>query len=451
MRPAFVLLAVGSWLSVVSSQSLEQTIQLPESGWPFALCYSPLYGKLYCEIWAGDEAGNVVVIDGGSNAIAASFWLHGWLGANVNLGYNSRNGKVYGVTYGWDDEYLNVIDGRIDSVVALVPSQSEPYYFCYNPKEDKLYWANSWPEGTVTVTDGARDSILTTVEVGSFPTVLCYCPERNKVYCANEGSSTVTVIDGATDSVVATLTVRDTPVAFCYNPQNDKVYCAGRSWNDGSISVLDGTGDSVLATLSTYGRPVALCYNERDNKVYCANGGVDRVAVIDGASDSLVASVSAGIGVSALCYVALNDKVYCANSGSDDVTVIDGASDTVARTIDVGVAPQALAYNPVQNRVYAANGRSSTISVICDSGGVASRTGQPAPVWPFAATVVRGSLHFSGKAQAALFDMSGRKVANLHDGANDVSRLAPGVYFVREESQATSLKPQAIRKVVIAR
>ncbi|MCX6841875.1 MAG: T9SS type A sorting domain-containing protein [candidate division WOR-3 bacterium] len=441
-----MLLAVGCWLSVVSGQSLERTIQLPESGWPFALCYSPLYGKLYCESWAGDEAGNVVVIDGGSNGIVASFWLHGWLGENVNLGYNSRNGKVYGVTYGFDDVYLNVIDGRVDSVVAVIPAQyTEPYYFCYNPQDDKLYWTTSGTPGIVTVMSGTLDSILTTVPVGSMPTVLYYCGKHDKVYCANAGSRSVTIIDGATDSVLATVAVRDSPSAFCYNPQNDKVYCAGGSWNDGSISVLDGTGDSVLATLSTYGLPVALCYNERDNKVYCANGGVDRVAVIDGASDSLVASVSAGVGVSALCYVALNDKVYCANSGSDDVTVIDGASDTELRTIDVGGAPQALAYNPVQNRVYVANSGSSTIAVLCDSGGVASRAGQPAPVWPLAATVVRGSLHLSGKIQAALFDMSGRMVASLHAGANDVSGLSPGVYFVRE-AQA-----QAVRKVVIQR
>jgi hypothetical protein len=34
-------------------------------------------------------------------------------------------------------------------------------------------------------------------------------------------------------------------------------------------------------------------------------------------------------------------------------------------------------------------------------------------------------------------------------GPNDVRALAPGVYFVREEPQATSLKPQAVRKVLL--
>ena len=37
----------------------------------------------------------------------------------------------------------------------------------------------------------------------------------------------------------------------------------------------------------------------------------------------------------------------------------------------------------------------------------------------------------------------------LRPGPNGVSRLAPGVYFVRDGSQASSLKPQAVRKIVI--
>jgi len=48
-----------------------------------------------------------------------------------------------------------------------------------------------------------------------------------------------------------------------------------------------------------------------------------------------------------------------------------------------------------------------------------------------------------------LMDISGRKVLDLHPGANDVRALAPGVYFVREaQAQAQA---QAVRKVVVAR
>ena len=48
-----------------------------------------------------------------------------------------------------------------------------------------------------------------------------------------------------------------------------------------------------------------------------------------------------------------------------------------------------------------------------------------------------------------LLDISGRKVLDLRPGANDVSRLTPGVYFVREaQAQAQA---QAVLKVVVTR
>jgi hypothetical protein len=52
---------------------------------------------------------------------------------------------------------------------------------------------------------------------------------------------------------------------------------------------------------------------------------------------------------------------------------------------------------------------------------------------------------------SSLFDMTGRAVMSLRPGANDVRGLAPGVYFVREEPQASSLKPRAIRKVILTK
>jgi hypothetical protein len=67
------------------------------------------------------------------------------------------------------------------------------------------------------------------------------------------------------------------------------------------------------------------------------------------------------------------------------------------------------------------------------------------------ASVIRNSLLLPGApghkpyATSWLLDAAGRKVLGLHSGVNDVSRLAPGVYFVREE------EAQAVRKVVITR
>jgi len=80
------------------------------------------------------------------------------------------------------------------------------------------------------------------------------------------------------------------------------------------------------------------------------------------------------------------------------------------------------------------------------------------------ATIVRGVLHLRpspfllplGEGQEVrewnLLDVSGRRAMALQPGPNDVSRLAPGIYFlVRGESGAASLGHQVLRKVVIAR
>ena len=48
-----------------------------------------------------------------------------------------------------------------------------------------------------------------------------------------------------------------------------------------------------------------------------------------------------------------------------------------------------------------------------------------------------------------LLDIGGRSVLGLHSGANDVSRLVPGVYFVRAASR--ELSAVSCHKVVIAK
>jgi hypothetical protein len=88
--------------------------------------------------------------------------------------------------------------------------------------------------------------------------------------------------------------------------------------------------------------------------------------------------------------------------------------------------------------------------------GIAEEATKPDVEMTNAATVVRGMLTVRGDCQpvsvgetggctrATLLDATGRTVLMLHEGANDVSRLAPGVYFVMTEGD----RPQ---RVVIVR
>jgi hypothetical protein len=84
--------------------------------------------------------------------------------------------------------------------------------------------------------------------------------------------------------------------------------------------------------------------------------------------------------------------------------------------------------------------------------GVEEQPPTPRNVQPIA-TIVRSVLFWEAYGTrhpacgADLLDASGRKVLGLRPGPNDINRLSPGVYFVRE-AQAQA---QAVRKVVIAR
>jgi hypothetical protein len=91
---------------------------------------------------------------------------------------------------------------------------------------------------------------------------------------------------------------------------------------------------------------------------------------------------------------------------------------------------------------------------VADGAGVAEMPNAEVRATKCEPTVARGVLFLaeasSRKLQvASLLDASGRKVAMLHTGANDVSALAPGVYFVREEPQVASHK--LLAKVVVTR
>jgi hypothetical protein len=71
-----------------------------------------------------------------------------------------------------------------------------------------------------------------------------------------------------------------------------------------------------------------------------------------------------------------------------------------------------------------------------------------------AATIVRGVLILPPSLlspPSSLFSLDGRKVIDLRPGANDVSALSPGLYFVQQKPQAPNSKPQAVRRIVVTR
>ncbi len=105
-------------------------------------------------------------------------------------------------------------------------------------------------------------------------------------------------------------------------------------------------------------------------------------------------------------------------------------------------------YNPIAVQ------RVDIESLPAPDAGITERGSRTASKWSVHATVARGLLNLQSatcnlQVEVALLDIAGRHVLNLLPGANDVSHLAPGVYFVREAQAQAHV--QAACKVVLTR
>ena len=133
-----------------------------------------------------------------------------------------------------------------------------------------------------------------------------------------------------------------------------------------------------------------------------------------------------------------------AHVGCDDYRLFD---------ISAPAAPRPAGYYATPYRVRKVDCDSTYIYAACYLAGVCVLEQLPAGVAEpkqgeaeqarKGATVVRGVLFLPANgegriANGELLDVSGRKVMALHPGANDVRALAPGVYFVREQSVVSS-------------
>jgi hypothetical protein len=111
------------------------------------------------------------------------------------------------------------------------------------------------------------------------------------------------------------------------------------------------------------------------------------------------------------------------------------------------------------NYAYVANDDSGLLVCQYTGAGVAETPPAGVLVPNAGSTIVRGVLFLpesrgeKREARCELLDVSGRGVLNLKPGANDVSRLSPGVYFATEQSAFSSQHsgPTGVTKVIVTR
>jgi YVTN family beta-propeller protein len=300
------------------------------------------------------------------------------------------------------------------------------------------------------VMDAASHAVLARIKVGDNPQTLCLNTASDKVYCGLRDADMLKVIDGTTNAVVDSIPVGDGPIALCYNPTNNKVYAA--NYGDSTVSAVDCAADTVVATVMAGRYPYRMTHNPQQNKLYVTVQADHELTVLDCAADTVVALLDISSGSQAVLYSARTGLAYV-GSGSRSLFIVDGEADTIRHTIEAVFRNDVLAADPAGGRVYGVSAYASAVSVIVDSlTGIEESPKPQASSRKPEPTIVRGVLMLGAVDsrqqtgyRAELLDVSGRRVAALQTGANDVRGLAPGVYFVR------GVQPQAIHKLVITR
>ncbi len=379
------------------------------------------------------------------------------------MAIDSRDRKLY---YGGDSGIF-VLDCATDSVVKKIPVQGWVRTLDWHPVMNKLYAIERIPYAGKYVTaviDCARDTVLEYLPLNDSGNWLnnghtLFAPEYDWLWLF--GADRYAVVDCGNDSVIEDTTAgRMRGLEFtAYSPADRKIF--GTQYR--GLCVLEV--DSRLPVDSI----IFFSHEAYTNQLYVATEArklywnvwpsvlpfVDSLAIVDTRTDSIVDAFLVPFQVNRMCGDRTGNYVYIAgndwNTPAGHLAVVDTRSDNIVSGVAAPVLTQFLERNSRTNRLYLAGWADSVIQVVYDSvifAGLQARPGDVTPAKCLQTLLNRGT-PLRSPADAVLFDATGCRAAVLRSGQNDISHLAPGVYFVREaQAQAQA---QAVRKIVVTR
>jgi DNA-binding beta-propeller fold protein YncE len=399
--------------------------------------------------------------------------------------------KLY-MTGGYD---ITVADCSLNIVTAHIQSQACPFIPTYSAAYNRLYVTCS--DTLVSVYDCTSDTLLKRIPVTESKNRALYHPELHKLYLFESRAwepETINVIQCGPDTVCGLIPLpSDWQLQVFIVPELDRLWCIGAE----RLVIIDCLNDSIIVdTLWDWGLLTPACVNVENRRIYLDRNAND-LWIVDMVSLSRIVSIPGpGTGLSSpLVYIASARKVYW--FAEPYLYVLDSETDSVLRRVDLGVGVATAMLDRTGTYVYCLSKWEGLLYCIDSrSDSIISRTPLPLPAWrrlvpnernhclyfePLAPcsgmpvlrdsvvkpgvseavrqptarrvppTVIRRDMPMISVSVGVLFDASGRGVAVLKCGTNDISHLTPGVYFVREEPQAANPKPQAVRKIVLAR
>jgi hypothetical protein len=193
-----------------------------------------------------------------------------------------------------------------------------------------------------------------------------------------------------------------------------------------------------------------MLWQPRDNQLYVCRYLENSLAVIDCATGTVRDYIQVGGWQEQACYVPTTHTVFCITEHG--VAAIDCATRTVRTSVNLGRMAQDIAWSPYLDRLYLPNLGNEVVVIRELAPGVTEERLAPGPSRTAPGiSIVRGSLNLTSDisnltSDIVLLNAAGRRVLDLRPGANDVSGLAPGVYFVKS---TVDNRQSPVSKVVI--
>jgi DNA-binding beta-propeller fold protein YncE len=379
--------------------------------------------------------------------------------------HDAIDNKLYVSTWNqYDSRYsgLSVFDCTTDSLVKVIPGMYFAGGLCWQRELNRLYGGAADTAGRyfAVVVDCATDSIVRVMPRGSEGTQFVYtllAPEFNEFW--GFSSNGYTIVDCLKDSVIMDTVIEDLhPNGVCYSAPRRKVY------------VVRGCPAELYVISAESHRPIrtvklpAVGYSTSSpihvssaGKVYGAAlaGSGEVVYVADTETDSVVASFPGRCGVVAMSVDGTGRYVYC-STNSETLLVIDTQSDSIVLRLSVPDMNDDAAAWLLPNRrtgtFYVQPGKTGRVAVIRDSVVIGLEESQrPTGHSATPQTLLSRAVPLRVETSANIFDPSGRRVAELCPGLNNIRRLAPGVYFVRGPETEDGRPNTAVRKIVVTR
>ncbi len=293
-------------------------------------------------------------------------------------------------------------------------------------------------------------------EVGYHDTPgLAYCVAVNGNYAyvadMDSGLWVISIADPAHPTMAGHL---DLQWALSLAASGHFVYVADHDYGLRVISVVDPASPLEVG----YNDSIGMTTRVAANGGYAYVGGGDGLFVISVADSSHPVEVGRCNTGDAVNGLAFDDYVYAV--GYSKLYVVSVSSPTFPDTVGYYHKPfwDARALAAAGDYVYVIGDSGLSVCQRYDAGveeatNAELRTARGKP------TVVRGVLMLGAvdrkqqvEDRAELLDATGRRVMDLRPGANDVSALASGVYFVRGRSATNGERPEvSVRKAIIGR